>query len=51
MKKAIMIFVVGMVLSLGAVSLFAGGDKNHGDEGQGETTQEERPVKLSTPGR
>ena len=39
MKKAIMILIVGLALSLSAVTVFAGGDKNHGDEGVGEVSQ------------
>ena len=39
MKKTIMILIFGAVLSLAAVAAFAGGDKNHGDEGQGAVIQ------------
>ena len=39
MKKVIMILVVGAALTLAAATAFAGGDKNHGDEGQGAVVQ------------
>ena len=39
MKKAIMILIVGLVLSLSAVTVFAGGGKNRGAVGQGEVSR------------
>jgi hypothetical protein len=44
MKKAIMILVVGAALTLGAATVFAGGDKNHGDKGQGAVVQNQHCV-------
>ena len=44
MKKAMMILVVGMILSLCAVTVFAGGGKNHGEVGIGEVIQHQECV-------
>jgi hypothetical protein len=39
MKKATMILIIGLVLSLSTVTVFAAGDKNHGEVGKGEVEQ------------
>jgi hypothetical protein len=44
MKKTLMIFGIGLVLSLCTVVVFAGGGKNHGEVGLGEVIQHQECV-------
>ncbi len=39
MKKTMMVFTFGLILSLCAATVFAAGGKNHGELGQGDVIQ------------